>query len=243
MTAVLDKPQRPDSRALWASMPGWGIVVNLLPPEVLAARRVKTLRKVTATVLGVVVLLAVAGYGWEFWQTHRAAAQLASAQATTAQLDAQQAKYAPVVAAQTETTHVQDELQTVKVGDVDLAPLVRHILRLNPSPNEMTKLEVDVAAAATQSSSGDSATDTSGPLDTSGRTHIGDITITGTVRTVNDVATYVNRLATIPGVVEVIPTSQQVGAKGMDYSITMTMTDQLLATAPAATTEQTTTGG
>lgn len=244
MTAVLDKPQKPKSQELWASMPGWGITVNLLPPEVLASRRVRTLRKVTAIVLGVVVVLTIAAYAWEFWQTRQAGAQLASAQATTAQLDSQQAKYAPVVALQTEIAHVRQELQTVRVGDVDLAPLVEHILRISPNPNGVTKVEVDVAAASAQSGTGTtSQASDSGMLDTSGRTHIGDITITGTVRTVNDVATYVNRLATIPGIVEVIPTSQQIGTAGMDYSITMTMTDQLLATAPPAATTLTTTGG
>lgn len=236
MTAVLDKPQKRGSQELWASMPGWGITVNLLPPEVLAGRRVRTLRKVTAIVLLVVVLLSIAAYAWEFWQTHQAAAQLASAQATTAQLDSQQAKYAPVVAVEADSAHVKQELQTVKVGDVDLAPLVRHIVSVNPNPNGVTKLALDVTAAAVQSGSSVAASGTSGTLDTSGRTHIGDITVTGNVRTVNEVAAYVNRLSVIPGIVEVIPTSQQVGTAGMDYSITMTMTDQLLATGPSAAT-------
>ena len=61
MTTLMARPGNGDT--LWASMPGWGIVADLTPPELVESRRLKALRKLIAVCLGaVVLLLRAAGY-------------------------------------------------------------------------------------------------------------------------------------------------------------------------------------
>jgi hypothetical protein len=72
------------------------------------------------------------------------------------------------------------------------------------------------------------APDNTGTLDSSGQPHIGTITVGGSVRSVTAVAAYARALAKLPGIVEVFPTSAQANGGRIDYTIEMTMTDQLL---------------
>ena len=46
----------------WNGMPGWGIVADLTPPELIASRHLKVLRKWIVLGLVVLVLACVAGY-------------------------------------------------------------------------------------------------------------------------------------------------------------------------------------
>lgn len=227
MTATLEKSP-PSTSQLWSSMPGWGIVVNLLPPEVLAARRVRVIRKLILSGVGVIVLIAALAYGYAYWQVHTASNQLAAAEAQTAQLQHSQLKYSPVLALQAETSHIKDELAGVTSANVDLPILVAKVIALSPNPSQLTKVDVEVTAAAPATSAVSSASG-SGSLDTSGRTHIGTVTITGTSRSMVQVSRYVHRLDLVPGVVEVFPTSAQANGPQLEYTIEMTMTDQLLS--------------
>lgn len=241
MTATLEK-SAPSSSQLWSSMPGWGIVVNLLPPEVLAARRVRVIRKLIISGVGVILLLAALAYGYAYWQVHTASNQLAAADAETAQLQKSQLKYSPVLALQAETSHVKDELAGLTAGDVDLPTLVAKVIALSPNPNQLTKVDVEVTAAA-PASSAVSSTSGTGSLDTSGRRHIGTVTITGAAASIAQVSRYVHRLDHLPGVVEVFPVSAQANGRQLEYTIEMTMTDQLLSGGSAALTGLATAGG
>jgi hypothetical protein len=224
MTATLEKPPA----QLWSAMPGWGIVVNLLPPEVVAARRVRVIRKILISVLAAVVLLGLLGYGYAYWQVHSASAGLAAAQVQTEQLQSAQTKYNPVLVIQAEIGHVAGELAGLTTAAVDLPHLVQEVVALSPHPGVMTKVDVEVTAAAPPNSSG-VAPDNTGSLDSSGLPHIGTITVGGSVRSVTAVAAYARALAKLPGIVEVFPTSAQANGGQIDYTIEMTMTDQLLS--------------
>lgn len=230
------------SAQLWSSMPGWGIVADLLPPEVVAARRVQGIRKVVAYVVLAIVLLAGAGYGYAYWQVHKATASLSAAQAQTASLQAEQQKYNVVVQVQGETLHVQTELGTLLAGDVDLPTLVAAVVERSPSPAGISSLQVTITGASSSAGS----TEGGAALDMSGHAHIGTITLTGVTRTLDEVALYVKRLAQVPGVVTVFPTSQAVDGKQVTYSLQLTLTDQLLThastTSTTATADTTSTG-
>ena len=45
---------------IWNTMPGWGIVADLTPPELIATRRLRLLRKLLAAGLSVLLVLLVA---------------------------------------------------------------------------------------------------------------------------------------------------------------------------------------
>ncbi|HET6878335.1 MAG TPA: hypothetical protein VFH38_12455 [Jatrophihabitans sp.] len=225
------------STQLWSTMPGWGIVADLLPPEVVAARRVRGIRKVVAYVVLAIVLLAGAGYGYAYWQVHKASTALTAAQAQTATLAAEQQKYDVVVQVQGETQHVQSELGTLLTGDVDLSHLVAAVVQRSPVPSGITSIQVTLTGAA-----GAAAAPTGADaLDMSGHQHIGTITLSGVARTLDQVAAYVTQLSQLPGVVTVFPTSQADDGKQVTYSLQLTLTDQLLTQTSTTSTTTTTT--
>ncbi|HEX4728514.1 MAG TPA: hypothetical protein VH298_12000, partial [Jatrophihabitans sp.] len=80
-------------RELWSTMPGWGIVANLIPPELLQARRVRALQKLVVLVLVLLLLVAGAGYGYSMLRGRQAARELSVEQNRTSQLLAEQNRY------------------------------------------------------------------------------------------------------------------------------------------------------
>lgn len=242
MTDLMKAPAKAHSSSqLWNTMPGWGIIANLLPPEIIAARRVRVLRKLVVAALALVVLLAIGGYGYAFWQARSASSDLRAAQDQTAQFQAQQRKYSGVVQLQAESAQIKSQLGGLLSTDVDLPKLATAIMQRSPAPRDITKVDVEVAVASAQPAT--SGADSSAVLDTSGHAHIGTITVTGVVHSMDDVATYVTRLSRLSGIVEVFPSNQQITNKLVTYSIDMTMTDQLFSNRFAAATTTAATGG
>lgn len=241
MTATLDKASPPTSQ-LWSSMPGWGIVVNLVPPEVLVARRVRVIHKLIVTSVAAIVLVAGLAYGYAYWQVHTASGQLSAAEAQTTQLHQGQQKYGAVLSLQAETAHVDGELKGLTATSIDLANLVNKVIALSPNPGLLTKVDVEETAAAPPGSTAVTTSNPTGSLDTSGQLQIGTITVTGAAASVAQVSDYVHRLAKVPGVVEVFPVTAQTNGRYLDFTVEMTMTDQLFS-GVAALSGQSTSGG
>ena len=222
---------------LWRTMPGWGITTNLLPPEIVVARRIKVLRKVVVLSVVAVLLLGVGAYFYALSQKDNASSELAAAQGQTAALRAQQAKYSQVVTISADIQAVASQLSTVLQPDVDMNALLARIIGASPA-GKLTSVQLEVTgdtAAASGANSG------AGALDNSGRTHVGTVSITGVTNSLSQVASYVVKLDEIPGVVTAFPSSQTSDAKSVTYTIQMTLTDQvfshrydsLAATSPA----------
>ncbi len=89
---------------------------------------------------------------------------------------------------------------------------------------EMVTITIAVPGVAGSDGSGSGS-----GLDTSGAVGIGNIKIAGTGRTLDDLAVYVDKLARIPGVVDVVPLSNVLDKKGVQYSVALGMTDLLLS--------------
>ena len=64
-------------------------------------------------------------------------------------------------------------------------------------------------------------------LDTSGHQLIGTITVAGSGRTLDDLPAYVDRLSSVTGVVNLVPTSNQASKGGAEFSLYFAMTDEL----------------
>lgn len=233
----------PPASQLWSSMPGWGITANLLPPEVVARRRLATVRKMILAVLAVVVVVAGAGYGYARFEQHSAQAGLSAEQAKTAALDAQQRSYAQVVTLTGTISGIKAQLATLMTGDIDAAKLVDAIVARLPAGATITQLQATLAQDLGQSSTS-SSTDTGvGVLDTSGKTHVGSVSVTGTVKTMQDGSSFATQLATIPGVTEVYPTSQTTSSGSVQVTIQMVLTDALFTHRYDVAANGATTGG
>jgi hypothetical protein len=222
MTAILDRPVAGD---LWGSMPGWGIVADLTPPELVAARRLKLLKKLIAVGLALVVVLCAGGYALAYVNHSSAAQALDAASARTAAFTAEQAKYARVTEILAATQSVNGQIATLMADDVDMADLLIKLRSVLPGTMSLASITATVNGAA---DGGVSSDNTNASLDTSGRAVIGSVTLTGAAQRIVDVSTYVSSLVSLPGVVNVVPTSNAAGAPGgVQWNITLQITDQL----------------
>jgi type IV pilus assembly protein PilN len=215
-------------RELWSTMPGWGIVANLIPPEVLQARRVRAIRKLVAYLLGVLVLLAGIGYGYAFYRSQQAAETLAAEQSRTSQLLVQQKRYADVTLLQTSVAGVRTELAQLLKTDVDVSALITSVLRQLPSGATVSQLAVTMSPPEGQQAKVNPASGT-GSLDTSGRAHIGLMTVTGQAPRVSDVSTLVDRLGALPGFIDPYPTSNTTNDKGTLFTVQFTIDERLFS--------------
>ncbi|MGH3632133.1 MAG: hypothetical protein ACRDRL_32415 [Sciscionella sp.] len=225
MTAVLTKN-------LWHSMPGWGIVANLLPPELLEARRAHALRRLVAFGAVGVVVLAIIGYGFAAWRGHSASNALSRAQDTTHSLTAEQGKYNEVVQIQGSLAQVQSQISTLMADDVQFSGVVGS-LRSDLLPGmaiSQLSAQVDTGTTGT-STAGSSGTgaNSGAVLNTSPDKTIGTMTMTGTAIRFSDVSAYIDKLSAVTGLVQVYPISNAAGTAGVQFSLQITLTDKLLS--------------
>jgi hypothetical protein len=171
-------------------------------------------------------LFAAAGFAYGFWRAHQADQDLSSARAQTSVLQHQADQYGSVIRIQGSVTQVHAKLATLVSGDVDVSALIAHLRAAAPSGVAISTLTVTIDDPASSGSSTNSGPATS--LDTSGAAHIGTVTIDGTGHAIDDLSKFVDAIAAIPGVVDVLPTSNATQAVGTKYTLTFTLTDRLL---------------
>jgi hypothetical protein len=218
MTTLL---ARPDSSSQWGSMPGWNIVADLTPPELTNVRWIAVLRRRILAGLVAVVLLCAAGYVYAYKQHSSASDGAAAASAQTIDLQRAQSKYSGITQIEGAVTAIRAQIAQVMVDDVDVAHLTAAIRGALPSSMTIQNLTVTLTSTATAGAT------TSQGLDASGRPEVGTLTISGGGRTLDDLPTFVDRLASLPGVVNVLPSSNQISKGVVSFSLTASFTDQL----------------
>jgi hypothetical protein len=213
---------------LWSAMPGWGISADLMPPEVYDERQMKVLRRRIILAVAAVALLCVLGYGYAAVQRHEASNGLANEQVRTSQLQARERQYANVTRIQGSLAEVKREISGLMSQDVDLAALIDQLRIQLPAGMSIGQLEIAMdstkGSAAAAAASGTGGVD----LDASGRRHIGTVKVAGTARTLADVASYLDRLKGLRGVVEPYPLTNKASGQGIQYSLQVVLTDELL---------------
>jgi Tfp pilus assembly protein PilN len=218
MTAVLAKGA---AGSPWHSMPGWGIVADLTPPELSAARRLKALQRLIGAGLAVVIALCVGGYVWAKLQHGSAADALDAANARTTELTVEQAKYAHVTQVEALTKGIDGQVGVLMVDDVDVPVLLAKLRAALPGTMSLTSVNLTLT-------SGPAATSPTTSLDTSGGPTIGTVTMTGSAEHMADVADYVSSLSAVRGIVNVVPSSNNAGAAGgAQWTLTLQLTDNL----------------
>ena len=227
MTAVMT---RAEPAVQWGTMPGWTVVADLTPPELLNARRLAVLRKRLLAGLVVLVLLCAAGWSLAYYKHQQSALDAEAASGVTVTLQQQMNRYSGITRMQNLTQTADGQIAQLLSQDVDVAKLVTRIRAALPASMSILNLTVNVTAAgsANTAATGTPAT----PLNTSGLPEIGTITVTGSARTINDLPTFVDNLGLITGLVSVVPQSDQAGTGkngSTQFSVTASMTNQLLS--------------
>jgi hypothetical protein len=218
MTAVLE---RTETHAVWAAMPGWGIVADLTPPEVVARRQLRVLRRMIAWALVAVVVLCVAGYVYAFMQNSKAEDDADAARSYTTQLQVAAGKFSGVTRIEAAVDSIRAQVASVMLDDVDVPALLSRVRSALPGTMSISNLSVTLTPANAASNLG------TGSLDASGRPVIGTVTVTGSGRTLDDLPEYIDRLVRIRGVVNVVPGSNQVSAGTAQFTLNFALNDEL----------------
>lgn len=213
MTSLMD----PRAGAPWTTMPGWGIVADLTPPELIAARGLRTLRRLLVLALVLVVLLCVAGYVFARSSDNTAHDQLDTANAQTVQLTSERNKYAVVTQVQDATQSIRAELATLFASDIDAAVVLAQIQGALPKGMSFTSITFSPTTASV-------GTDPSDPT----LVQVGTITISGTSTGLNDLPLYAAALGRLKGFTDIIPTSNSKGSKSVSWTVTAGLTSDLL---------------
>ena len=174
--------------------------VNLLPPEVRAARGLSRTKRLLVLALAVVLLLLAGAYAWALLARSSADDELAAAQADTARWQAEAAKYAevPVVLQALEDV---DQARTVGMAtDVEWRPYLDAVAAVLPPDATIQKLTV------TMSSPMEAATIAADPL---AALSIGQLGFTTSAATVPDTAAWIDALNAVPGFSDAWVTSVQ----------------------------------
>jgi type IV pilus assembly protein PilN len=212
---------------IWNTMPGWGIVADLTPPELTASRRLAVIRKALLAGLISLVVLLLIGYGYAFRTKHVASSALAAEQARTSRLLIEQNKYGVVTQLHGSIASVDRQLATLMTGDVGFSATVGKLVGALPPTMAISDLEVKVSpagAAAATAAMGSTVTS----LDTSGHQAIGQVTVSGSSHSLDDLSGYLVKLRQIKGVIDVVPVSNQVSGPAVQFNVTLSLTDQVL---------------
>jgi len=110
--------------------------------------------------------------------------------------------------------------------DVDFVNLMARIRTALPPGVTINNASIALAPAAVVDPAADPAADPAVPA-APGTTVIGSVTLSGSGGAIKDLASFVTNLIRLKGVVDVVPTSTSKTDAGMDYSLTLNITDAL----------------
>jgi Tfp pilus assembly protein PilN len=211
---------------LWSAMPGWGIYADLTPPELVNSRRLKSLRKVIVVALVALLVLCAGGYVLAARKSSAASNALADVQLRTSQLQGQAHKYSGVTQLQGTVTQVQTQIATLMSGDVDLVKLIGQLRSTLPATMTIKQEAVTISVAGV---AGAATSNSGNGLDTSGHPQIGTVTLSGAAKSIDDLSAYTDALKSIPGITNVLPLSNATDSNGVQYSLSLGLTDLLLS--------------
>lgn len=206
---------------LWAFI---GVGVDLMPPEVLEARHVRTIGIRCLAGIGALVVLLGAIVAVTKIQTSRAQDDLAAEQTTTITLQTQQRKYSEVALVQAQTAAIQTQLGQLMSADISWSAFIGAVRGAAPAGVAIQTLTSSVSDPNALASGGENGY---GVLDVSGQGHIGVIQITGTAPDPVAVAVYTDALAALTGIAVPHPTYNS-AADGLTFTMQAVVTETLL---------------
>lgn len=216
MTTSLIKQPHTDT-GVWSTMPGWGIVGDLTPPEIVAERKLRVLRRIIGVALAFVLVLCAAAYLMALKKGSDAQDEKDAAAAQTAPLVTAEQKYSSVQQIRSTVDGIRAQVAGALATDVNVPTFVARVRAALPATMAIDNLTLTLTTGG--------ATTSSAGLDQSGAMQIGTVTISGSGRSIKDLPAFVDALNRIPGIVNVVPTSNQINTGVADFSLTFGVTD------------------
>ena len=199
--------------------------VNLLPPEVRAARGLSRTKRLLGLLLVLVLVLLAAGYAFALLARASADEELADAQDQTAHWQAEAAKYAEVPEVLDALQGLDDARSVGMATDVEWRPYLDAIATVLPEGATIQKLTV------TMSSPMEAATVVDNPL---AGVSLGQLAFSTSVDTVPDTAAWVDALNGIPGFADAWVSSAQTADEGGSVRYTVESTVNVSVSALSA---------
>jgi hypothetical protein len=202
------------------------ISADLLPEEIVAARRARRSRAWVVVALPVIVAMLGGWYVYADRAVHSANDDLSAVTGQATTLQKSQTRYQQVVDVQNETTTISQELKALLANDVPWA----NVFDTLRSTGSASGVQVRGINAILTKATGATAIQTL--PSTSGAATIGTVTITGSAPDKPSVAKYVDALGKLTEVANPYLTnaakSDSNGAKAWQFSITVDITSTTL---------------
>ncbi len=205
--------------------------VNLLPPEIEQARRLR--RTQVGLGVGLVAVVAVVGgvYALQVNAKNQAAEDLAVTKAQTVRLQAEQAKYADIPRTIAAIDAAQTARTTAMSQDVEWFRQLNNFALTIPKNVWMTNMTLGLATGSAAAPAATTATAPAAP--TAAPTNVGVLTVQGVALSHPDVATWLDVLARQPGMADAYFSSASkalIGKKEVvNFSSTASVTSDALS--------------
>ena len=208
-------------------MPGWDIVGDLTPPELVDQRSLAVLRR--RVVAGLVALLALCacGYAYTTALTRSAGDDAAAVRQQSVQLNRTVQEYSGITRIENTVRSIGAQQSSLLATDVDVPQALASVRKALPGSMSIQSVSVSVTGGTTGSTQLAGSGSSSTGLDASGHSVIGTVTITGSGGSLDDLPSFVDRLSRVHGFVDVLPTSNQLDGNTSQFSVTMALTDVL----------------
>ena len=186
------------------------VAANLLPVEIVEQRRGRRARRVALIALVVITVLTTAWYGQARFETSLVQESLRITEDDTQRVVRQQRDFADLVATRAETQAIESRLSGLLARDLQWSRLLFSIRVQAPSGVSVTGVvgALNDDTAATEAA----AARTAGAI-------IGKLTVTGVGASQGVVATFVDRLGTIPGLANPLLNSATVVDNQVMFSV------------------------
>lgn len=214
---------------IWNTMPGWGIVADLTPPELTAFRRLTVIRKALLRGMITLLVLLVLLYGYSTHAKNGASNGLSKERTRTAQLEAEQNRYSQVTQLHASITGIDAKVATLMAADVGFAGTIGSLRNALSPTMALDDVEVKISqAGARAATAGSGQPGIVSSLDTSGHKSIGQVILNGSGHSLDDLPAYLANLRKIKGVIDVVPVSNEVSGRSVQFNVTLSLTDEVL---------------
>lgn len=228
MTAQPQEQQAPMDQAPGVTRVEWAPVprVNLLPPEVLDARRFKSVQWRLALVVVLVAAIGAGAVVWSQSQVTVARQELAGTRARTGELQVQEARYADVPRTLAAVAAAKTARERALGRDVLWYRFLNDVALATPATVSLTTMTVALNAGG-----GAQPTTGADPLAPAG---IGTVTVSGTATTYPAVSAWMESIVGVTGLKGVtLQSATRTASSTSEASPPVTFTAQLVVTQDA----------
>ncbi|SDJ05424.1 hypothetical protein SAMN05444157_1491 [Frankineae bacterium MT45] len=195
------------------------VYADLLPQEIVEGRKEKLSRTRGIAAMGIALALVLVGDGVARWHTSNAQSELnAAVSAGNAQM-AKTHTYSELVNAQAGSAQISSELKSLFATDLQWEKLLSQVRATAPAGLTISSIDAGLNNSKTAGAA---------PLSATAANTVGLVTLTGLANDPSLVATMLDTLAQVPGVVAPTPTSLNQSTGGYSFSATFNLSPSAL---------------